>query len=191
MMLASDRAANLQPQPTAFPPHARFTVEQFHRLCDALPERRLELVNGEVLEVIAKGSRHTSVLHRLVRSFMPLVEQEQPQRFELRIEAPLDLGDQQEPKPDLALVQARPDAYFLVHPTAASTALVIEVADSSLAFDIDTKLRLYRDAGIPNYWVVDVQRPAAFYLLQQRHSDPLLESLRDAVETILEDLRGL
>jgi Uma2 family endonuclease len=191
MTLASDRAANVQPQPTTFPPHARFTAEQFHRLCEALPERRLELVNGEVLEVIAKGSRHTSVLHRLARMFTPLLERERPQRFELRIEAPLVLGEQQEPEPDLALVQARPDAYFFTHPTAASTTLVIEVADRSLAFDLDTKLRLYRDAGIPNYWVVDVQQPAAFYLLQQRHPDPLLEAFRDAVETVLEDLRGL
>lgn len=93
-------------------------------------------------------------------------------------------------EPDLALVRARPDAYFLAHPTAACTALVIEVADRSLAFDLDTKLRLYSDAGIPNYWVVDVPRPAVIYLLQQRHPDPLLEALRDAVERILEDLRG-
>ena len=144
-----------------------------------------------MLEVIDKSSRHTSVLHRLVRRFTPLVEQKRPPRFELRIKAPLDLGDQQEPEPDLALVQARPDAYFLVHPTAASTTLVIEVADSSLAFDLDTKLHLYRDAGIPNDWVVDVHRPAAFYLLQQRHPDPLLEALRDAVERILADMRGV
>ncbi|MFM7550234.1 MAG: hypothetical protein ACKO8I_15490, partial [Cyanobacteriota bacterium] len=39
--------------------HARFTVAEFHRLCDQLPERRLELIDGEMLEVIAKGSRHT------------------------------------------------------------------------------------------------------------------------------------
>jgi Uma2 family endonuclease len=191
MTLTSDGPAGLQHAQTAFPPHARFTVGQFHRLCEAVPELRLELVDGEVLEVIAKGSRHTAVLHRLARAFTPLLERERPQRFELRIEAPLDLGVDQEPEPDLALVRARPDAYFLAHPTAASTALVIEVADRSLAFDLDTKLRLYREAGIPNYWVIDVQRPAAFYLLQQRQPDPLLEPLRDALEVILGDLRSV
>lgn len=190
MTRTSNGPASPQPQPAASPPHARFTVEQFHRLCESLPERRLELVNGEVLEVIAKGTRHTAMLHRLARSFTPVLEQEQPQRFELRIKAPLVLGDHQEPEPDLALVRARPDAYFLAHPTAACTALVIEVADRSLAFDLDTKLRLYSEAGIPNYWVVDVECPAVFYLLQQRHPDPLVEALRDAVERILEDLRG-
>ena len=47
--------------PARFP--ARFTVEQFHRLCEAVPEQRLELIDGEVLEVIAKGTRHTVVVH--------------------------------------------------------------------------------------------------------------------------------
>ena len=48
--------------------HARFTVAQFHRLCDVLPEQRLELIAGEVLEVIAKGTRHTAVVHRLIKA---------------------------------------------------------------------------------------------------------------------------
>jgi Uma2 family endonuclease len=148
----------------------------------------MELIDGEVLEVIAKGTRHTAVLHRLARALTPMLERERPQRYELRIEAPLDLGDNQEPEPDLALVQAHPDAYFHAHPTAADTALVIEVADRSLAFDLDTKLRIYREAGIPNYWVVDVQRPFVFCLLQQRPADPLLEGLRDRVEAIVADL---
>ncbi len=114
-------------------------MDQFHCLYEALPERRLELVNGEVREVIANGSGNTSVLHRLMRAFLPLLEREQPKRFELRIEAPLNLGEQQEPEPALALVRVRDDAYLLAHPIAACTALVIDVADRSLASDLDTK----------------------------------------------------
>jgi Uma2 family endonuclease len=44
-------------------PHARFTVEQFHRLCEAVPEQRLELIAGEVLAVIAQGTRHSVVVN--------------------------------------------------------------------------------------------------------------------------------
>jgi Uma2 family endonuclease len=57
--------------PTRLPhaPHARFTVEQFHRLCEAVPEQRLELLDGEVLEVIAKGTRHSAVVNRLTRQW--------------------------------------------------------------------------------------------------------------------------
>ena len=49
-------------------------MAEFHRLCELLPERRLELIDGEVLEVIAKGTWHTAVVHRLARAFAPLLE---------------------------------------------------------------------------------------------------------------------
>jgi Uma2 family endonuclease len=110
-------------------------VAEFHRLCDQLPERRFELIDGEVLEVIAKGSRHTAVVHRLARALTPLLASPQDGEsllcgHELRIEAPLDLGEHQEPEPDLAVVTARSDAWLEAHPTAADSLLVIEVADA-------------------------------------------------------------
>jgi Uma2 family endonuclease len=107
-------------------------------------------------------------------------------RFELRIESPLVLGDRQEPEPDLALVTVREDAYLNAHPSGSDTLLVIEVADSSLPFDLDRKYRLYADAGIPNYWVVDVQEPRAFFLLQQDDADPLLLAVRREIGRVLE-----
>jgi Uma2 family endonuclease len=64
--------------------------------------------------------------------------------------------------------------------------VVIEVADSSLPFDLDRKYRLYADAGVPNYWVVDVQEPRAFFLLQQDDADPLLLALRKEIGCLLE-----
>jgi Uma2 family endonuclease len=176
--------------------HARFNVAEFHRLCEQLPERRLELIDGEVLELIAKGSRHTAVVHRLARAFAPLLEihrcSDPPlPAHELRIEAPLDLGERQEPEPDLAVVTARSDAWLEAHPTAADTLLVIEVADASLAFDLDTKLRLYQQAGIANYWVVDVRDPTAFFLLQGKSDQPLLAALRERVDALVAELRSL
>jgi Uma2 family endonuclease len=167
-------------------PHACFTVEQFHRLCEAVPEQRLELIDGEVLEVIAKGTRHTAVVHQLARAIARLLDGQPEARFELRIEAPLVLGDRQEPEPDLALVVFREDAYLNAHPGGADTLLVIEVADSSLPFDLDRKYRLYADAGVPNYWVVDVQEPRAFFLLQQDDADPLLLAVRREIGRLLE-----
>jgi Uma2 family endonuclease len=169
-------------------------VAEFHRLCELLPERRLELIDGEVLEVIAKGTRHTAVVHRLVRAFTPLLENSSGTTaalppWELRIEAPLDLGERQEPEPDLAVVTARADAWLHSHPTAADTLLVVEVADASLAYDLDTKMRLYRQSGIANYWVVDVRDPACFFLLQQPEPEALLLTLRQRVEALVAELR--
>jgi len=176
--------------------HARFSVAEFHRLCDQLPERRLELIDGEVLEVIAKGSRHTAVVHRLARALTPLLESHRDggvpmPGHELRIEAPLDLGEHQEPEPDLAVVTARSDAWLEAHPTAADTLLVIEVADASLTYDLDTKLRLYQQARIANYWVVDVREPTAFFLLQGKTDQSLLAALREQVEELVVELRAL
>lgn len=173
--------------------HARFTVEQFHRLCDVVPEQRLELIDGEVLEVIAKGTRHTAVVHRLIAVIQALMANEPAAgQFQLRVEAPLDLGPANEPEPDLALVMRREDDYWFAHPTAAQAVLVIEVADSSLAFDCEIKQRLYAAAGIPHYWVIDVQQPRLLVLLEPAlvEPEPVLQKLRPAVELLLRQLPG-
>lgn len=166
MMLAPTTAAAL-PSAAAAKHPARFTVEQFHRLCEAVPEQRLELIDGELLQVIAKGTRHTAVVHRLITAIQTWLAATPEPPLQLRVEAPLDLGPANEPEPDLALVARRDDDYWHAHPTAADTVLVIEVSDSSLAFDLDAKARLYAAAGIPHYWVVDVQEPRLHVLRQQ------------------------
>lgn len=176
--------------PSAAKAHARFTVEQFHRLCAAVPEQRLELIDGEVLQVIAKGTQHTAVVHRLIAVLQALLADPAGpgQRWQLRVEAPLDLGPGNEPEPDLALVARRADDYWQAHPTAADTWLVIEVADSSLAFDLDTKARLYATAGISHYWVVDVQRPRLHRLRELQPQDGDLSLVREAVERVITGL---
>jgi len=168
---------------------ARFTVEQFHRLCEAIPEQRLELIDGEVLQVIAKGTRHTVVVHRLITAIQQLLSAQPALPLQLRVEAPLDLGPATEPEPDLALVTRRADDYWTAHPCAADTTLVIEVADTSLAFDLDSKARLYAGAGIPHYWVIDVQQPCLHVLHGAAASaEAWLALLRDSVEQLLRDL---
>jgi len=165
---------------------ARFSVEQFHRLCEAVPEQRLELIDGEVLEVIAKGTRHTAVVHRLIRAIEACLAAAPHAPLQLRVEAPLDLGPAHEPEPDLALVARRDDDYWHAHPTAAETSLVIEVADSSLVFDLEAKARLYGAAGIPHYWVVDVQEPRLHVVQTAPGSVPgWLDRIRQCVEQIL------
>jgi Uma2 family endonuclease len=177
-------------------PHpARFSVTEFPLLCELLAERRLELINGKGLEVIAKGTRHTAVVHRLALAFAPLLESTSdtaaaPPPWELRIEAPLDLGERQEPEADLAVVTARADAWLHAHPIAADTLLVVEVADAGLAYDLDTKMRLYRQCGIANDWVVHVREPMAFFLLQGKRDASLLAALREPVEALVAELRA-
>lgn len=164
---------------------ARFSVEQFHRVCEAVPERRLELIGGDVLDVIAKGTRHSVLVNRLNRLITLWLAQQTACLWELRVESPLWLGECDEPEPDLALVQQRADGYLDAHPTAADTILVIEVADSSLRFDLESKARLYAAAGISWYWVIDAAAPRLIPVAQGQNPDPLLETLRAEVKKLL------
>ena len=114
MTLARSESAAVGQHPARSP--ARFTVEQFHRLCQAVPEQRLELIDGEVLQVIAKGTRHTAVVHRLITVIQSVLVAHPESVLQLRVEAPLDLGPANEPEPDLALVARRDDDYWTAHP---------------------------------------------------------------------------
>ena len=187
MTLAPTKPAAASNHPARFP--ARFTVEQFHRLCEAVPEQRLELIDGEVLQLIAKGTRHTAVVHRLISAIQSVIAAHPDPALQLRVESPLDLGPANEPEPDLALVAHRDDDYWHAHPTAADTALVIEVADSSLTFDLEAKGRLYAVAGIPTYWVIDVQTPCLHRVREvPGTADALVSALRASVEQLVAGL---
>jgi Uma2 family endonuclease len=187
MALAPSEPASAGEHPARFP--ARFTVEQFHRLCEAVPEQRLELIDGEVLQVIAKGTRHTAVVHHLITVIQAVLTSEHDPALQLRVESLLDLGPANEPEPDLALVARREDNDWEAHPTAADTALVIEVSDTSLTFDLDAKARLYAASGIPAYWVIDVQTPCLHRVREiPGKADALLLELRASVERLIAGL---
>jgi hypothetical protein len=78
-------------------PHARFTVEQFHRLCEAVPEQRLELIAGEVLTVLAKGTRHSVLVNRVTQLITLWLAARTDCPWELRVESPLCLGERDDP----------------------------------------------------------------------------------------------
>ena len=74
----------------------------------------------------------------------------------VRVQGPLRLDRRNEPQPDLMLLRPRPDRYRYRHPTAADVLLLVEVADSSLAYDRGPKLALYARHGVPEVWIVDL-----------------------------------
>ena len=75
----------------------------------------------------------------------------------VRLQLPITLTESSEPEPDIALVKLEPTDYENAHPTAADVLLIIEVADSTLAGDLTIKNTLYAQAGIEDYWVLDVK----------------------------------
>ena len=142
----------LSPRPApAGPRPVLWTCAEFHRLGDAgvFEGRRAMLIGGVILEEGPMNPPHAITLE--------LVEAAVRDAFgagwRIRGQSPLVLGQDLDPEPDLAVVAGVPRG-STGHMTTA--VLVVEVADSSLAFDTSEKRLLYARAGIPDYWVVDV-----------------------------------
>ena len=133
----------------------RFTVDEYLHMAEAgiLTKRdRVELLEGEIVEMTPSGSPHgaaVSVLNRLFVTGLGERAVVWPQ-FTIR------LSPRSAPEPDVAIARRR--SYRSAYPTAEDVLLLIEVADTSLRRDRDLKLPLYAEAGIREYWIVDVSR---------------------------------
>lgn len=113
---------------------------------------RVELILGQIFTMAAKGTRHTVATSRLLKSLLMLIGEQAI----VRCQDPISLPNHSETEPDIAIVRLRSDDYVDSHPAPADIILVIEVADSSIKFDRDTKAPLYAAAGISEYWIVNL-----------------------------------
>jgi len=132
----------------------RITVDEYHRMIDAgiLDEdERVQLIDGTLVAMTPQGRPHAFAIMRLTRLLARALSDD----FEVLPQLPLTLGDDNEPEPDLAVVRAEDVASTTRHPGTAL--LVIEVAGDSLRFDRRTKLAVYARAGIPEYWIVNLE----------------------------------
>jgi len=130
-------------------------LDEWRRLGEAKifqPDSRLELINGEILEMAPIGFNHSGHLNRLNKLLTKLA----PDDVIASVQNPLQLGDLSEPEPDFMLLKPNADFYSSRHPNASDVLLLIEVADNSLAFDQNQKLRLYALHGIPEYWLLNL-----------------------------------
>jgi Uma2 family endonuclease len=133
----------------------RFTLDEYHKLAELgffHEEERIELINGEIIEMVSKGVAHETCLRNLWKELPKLVGD----RATLQSQAPIVIPPKSEPEPDFALVKNRDDNYLSGHPQPADVLLVIEVSDSSLDYDQDVKIPLYAQAGISDYWIFNL-----------------------------------
>lgn len=133
----------------------RLTVDDYHRMGEAGvlgPDARVELIEGEVLDMAPMGSQHFWMLSRLNRLLVPAVAD----RAIVVSQAPIRLDAHNEPEPDFAILRMRSAGHAGALPTARDTLLVIEVSDTTLAYDLRTKSTLYARHGVPEYWVFDL-----------------------------------
>lgn len=141
---------------TAAPVRKRlFTTREYHQMVAAgilTKDDRVELIKGEIVAMSPIGPHHSGIVNRLVRILVP----QQENRMLASIQNAVQLDQFSQPEPDLAFLKPRADDYVDSHPTPDDVYLLIEVADSSLAFDRDVKADLYAEAGIPEYWLIDL-----------------------------------
>ncbi|MFZ4791589.1 MAG: Uma2 family endonuclease [Candidatus Competibacteraceae bacterium] len=131
----------------------RWTVSDFQRLSETgllAPDARLELIEGELFEIAPIGCFHAGTVGILDRLFARAVAD----TAIIHVQNPILLGDGSEPQPDLLLLRPHPDYYLSEHPQAKDVLLLIEVSDSTVAFDRKTKVPLYARHGIPEVWLV-------------------------------------
>ena len=138
--------------PFAWPLY-RFSVGKYQELVQSgvfEEADAFELLEGLVVPKMSKNPRHDSTVDRCDRWLSRVI----PATWYARIQNSLVTSDSV-PEPDLAVVRGEPDDYGERHPTGTDAALVIEVAESSLANDRE-KARLYARAGVENYWIINV-----------------------------------
>jgi Uma2 family endonuclease len=132
----------------------RFTVEEFRKMGEAGifgEDDRVELVEGEIVEMTPIGWRHVESVNALTGV---LADLRGAGRFVVSVQNPLVLGEHGEHYPDLVLYQAGVRGRV---PEARDALVVVEVADTSVSYDRNFKLPLYASAGVPEGWLVDLR----------------------------------
>ena len=132
----------------------RVSVAEYYRMAEVgllPPEARVELIEGEIVDMVPIGNRHAVTVTNLTMALAQAVGS----RARVSVQNPLRLSERSEPQPDLVVLRNRADGYRDGPPIAADALLVVEVSDSSAAYDLRVKLPLYAQHGVPEVWVID------------------------------------
>ncbi len=133
---------------------AKWTVEEYHQMIEAgiLKNHRVELLVGEIIEMPPEGPLHVFYGEELA----DYLRSRLAGKALIREAHPITLTNS-EPQPDIAIVEPPRERYRNRHPYPEDIFLVIEVSDSTLAKDLELKRKAYAQAGIREYWIIDVK----------------------------------
>ena len=127
-----------------------FTVSEYERMGEGgvfAPGARMELIEGEIIEMSPIGSHHAACVERISGRLHEIAQR----RFLVRNKNPIVANDFSEPQPDISVLRFREDYYQHAHPRPGDILLVIEVADTTPSFDRRVKTSLYARAGIAEF----------------------------------------
>jgi Uma2 family endonuclease len=135
-----------------------FTVDEYYKMAEAgilAPNERVELLGGVIYRMNPIGPRHHSFVMRLTALFVARLLE----RAMVGVQGPISLASLAEPEPDFAIVRLKPEQrhpYAQGHATARDVYFLVEIADSSLTYDLGVKADAYAADGIPEVWVLDL-----------------------------------
>jgi Uma2 family endonuclease len=167
---------NAIPEPTRH----KITVDEYERLGEAgvlHPDSRIELIDGDLIDMPPIGTPHASVSIRLTRLFITRAGH----TAIVSAAHPMRLPPWSMPQPDFMLLKPRADDYAAHHPSASDVLLAVEVADSSLRFDLSVKSRLYAASGVREYWIIEARSPRL-----HRFRDPVSATRVYSTQEVLE-----
>jgi Uma2 family endonuclease len=150
----------------------RFTAGEYHQMIEAGvfgQDERLELIDGEIVQMSPIGDRHAACVRRLIALLSRLFADQAI----VDVQDPIIVNDDYAPQPDLALLRPRADYYATQTPTAAECLLVIEVGDTSAEFDRQIKAPRYARGGVAELWLIDLEREVVVV-----HRDPAGDAYR-------------
>ncbi len=133
----------------------RFTVAEYHQMAEAGilgEDDRVELIDGEIVEMTPIGHRHILCVNRINRHFVRSFDDVAM----VSVQNPVRIGRRSEPQPDLALLRPESDLRNVVQVTERDVFLLAEVAHTSADPDRRVKVPLYARAGVPEVWLVDL-----------------------------------
>lgn len=147
----------LAPLPPAYPPLPvrRFTVEEYHRLIQTgilKSGEPVELIHGWIVPKMPTNPTHSSIVRRLDKFLQRIFDDASV----VGVQQPITTTDS-EPEPDLTVSRGPERRYFTTHPEPIDIHFVVEVSDTTLAYDQGEKLSLYARAGIELYWIVNIE----------------------------------
>jgi Uma2 family endonuclease len=167
-------------RPDQSQPH-RWTRSEFEKMTEIglfSADVRLELIEGEILEMAAHTSRHAATIAIAQQQLGQVVAP----GHHLRVQLPLALAEDSEPELDLAIVVGSPAEYWHEHPRTAG--LVVEVAYSSLEADQERKRRLYARCQIPEYWILNLNERQLEVYREPQPDDYLTKSILKVGATV-------
>ena len=156
----------------------RFTADEYQRMGQVGilgEDDRLELLEGEIVEMAPIGSRHQGTVNALTELFSGRVTASGI----VMVQGPIRLGVDSEPQPDITLVRRRDDFYRTSHPVPGDVLLLVEVSDSSTEYDREVKIPLYARYGIAEVWLVGLETEFV-----DVHRNPTAEGYQEVSQSV-------